>query len=54
MNSLENPMLLVVNDEIHCTFKYHPNDDEILDELVGRKIEVLIIGYGNNCQNSCF
>ena len=54
IHSLENPQLPVVNDEIHCTFKYHPNDDEIFDELVGKEIEVLIIGYGNDGQNSGF
>ena len=54
IHSLENPKLDVVNDEIHCTFKYHPNINEIFDELVGQEIEVLIIGYGNNGQNSGF
>lgn len=51
---LEKPRLDVVNDEIHCTFKYHPNNEEIFDELVGQEIEVLIVGYGNDGKNSGF
>ena len=54
INSLENPRLPVINDEIHCTFKYHPSDEEIFDDLVGREVEVLIVGYGNDGQNSGF
>lgn len=54
IHSLENPQLDVVNDEIHCTFKYHPDDDEIFDELCGQEVDVLIIGYGNDGQNSGF
>ena len=54
IHSLEKEQLPVINDEIHCTFKYHPNTDEIFDELVGAEIDVLIIGYGNDGQNSGF
>ncbi len=54
IHSLENPKLPVINDEIHCTFKYHPLSEEIFDELVGKEIEVLIVGYGNDGQNSGF
>ena len=54
IHSLENPKLPVINDEIHCTFKYHPHIEEIFDELVGKEIEVLIVGYGNDGQNSGF
>ena len=54
IHSLEKERLPLVNDEIHCTFKYHPQEDEIFDELVGQEIEVLITGYGNNGKNSGF
>ena len=37
IHSLETEKLAKVNDEIHCTFKYHPNEEEIFDELVGKK-----------------
>lgn len=42
------------NDEIHCTFKYHPVDNEIFNEIVGEYFEVYLIGYGNDGQNSGF
>lgn len=54
IHSLEKEKLPITNDEIHCTFKYHPKDDEIFDELVGKEIEVLLIGYGCNGKNSGF
>lgn len=54
IHMLEKPKLPVVNDEIHCTFKYHPSEEEIFDELVGKDIDVLIVGYGNDGQNSGF
>lgn len=54
IHSLEEVHLPVINDEIHCTFKYHPSEDEIFDELVGREIEVLIVGYGCDGKNSGF
>ena len=54
IHSLESSKLEKVNDEIHCTFKYHPSDDEIFNELVGKTFEVFLIGYGNNGENSGF
>ena len=54
IHSLEKNHLPIVNDEIHCTFKYHPEEDEIFDELVGSEIEVIIIGYGCDGNNSGF
>ena len=54
VHSLEKQKLAKVNDEIHCTFKYHPNNDEIFNEIVGQSFEVYIIGYGNDGQNSGF
>ena len=54
IHSLEKDPLPVVNDEIHCTFNYHPKTDEIFNNLVGKEIEVSLIGYANDGQNSGF
>ncbi len=54
IHSLETEKLSIVNDEIHCTFKYHPNEEEVFDELVGKSFEVFLIGYGNDGMNSGF
>lgn len=54
IHSLENERLPIENDKLHCTFKYHPKDDEILNELVGKEIEVFLIGYASDGQNSGF
>lgn len=54
IHQLERNRLPIVNDEIHCTFKYHPKEDEIFDELVGKEIEVSIVGYGCDGKNSGF
>ena len=54
IHSLEKVRLPIVNDEIHCTFKYHPNEKEIFDNLVGKEFEVLLIGYGCDGNNSGF
>lgn len=42
------------NDEIHCTFKYKPKDDELFEELVGQEVEVFLVGYGCDGKNSGF
>lgn len=54
IHSLEKEKLARVNDEIHCTFKYHPNNNEIFNEIVGQVFEVYLVGYGNDGQNSGF
>ena len=54
IHSLETEKLARVNDEIHCTFKYHPTTDEVFNDIVGRTFEVYLIGYGNDGQNSGF
>lgn len=54
LHSLETKTLPRTNDEIHCTFKYHPNNDEIFDEIVGKTFEIYLVGYGNDGQNSGF
>lgn len=54
IHSLESEKLAIVNDEIHCTFKYHPSNNEIFNDIVGKTFEVYLIGYGNDGQNSGF
>lgn len=54
IHSLEKNCLSIVNDKIHCTFKYHPLENEIFDELVGKEIEVLVVGYACDGKNSGF
>ena len=54
LRSLETNKLDVVNDEMHCTFKYRPNNEEIFNELVGKSFDVYVIGYGNDGMNSGF
>ena len=54
IHSLEANKLARVNDEIHCTFKYHPNNNEIFNEIVGKYFEVYLIGYANDSKNSGF
>ena len=54
IHSLETEKLAKVNDEIHCTFKYHPNEEEVFNDIVGKKFEVFLIGYGNDGMNSGF
>lgn len=47
IRKLEKRPLAIPINEIHCTFKFRPRDDEIFDELVGKEIE-LSISDGNN------
>lgn len=54
IHSLEEDTLDVVNDEIHCTFKYHPANDEIFNEIVGKYFDVYLVGYANGGKNSGF
>lgn len=54
IHSLETKKLDKINDEIHCTFKYHPNEEEIFNEIVGKSFDILLIGYGNDGINSGF
>lgn len=51
---LEGKKLARVNDKIHCTFKYHPNDLEIFNEIVGQYFDLYLVGYGNDGKNSGF
>lgn len=54
IRKLEKRPLAIPINEVHCTFKFRPRDDEIFDELVGKEIELSIIGYGCNGNNSGF
>ena len=52
--SLDKNRLPIINDEIHCTFKVKPTNDELLDELLEKDIEIELIGYGSDGKNSGF
>lgn len=54
IQQLEENKLDRVNDEIHLTLKYKPNDDEVFNEIVGKEFELYLIGYGNNGTNAGF
>ena len=54
IQSVETNKLDKINDEIHCTFKYHPSDNEIFNDIVGKYFEIYLIGYGNDGHNSGF
>lgn len=54
IHSLEERKLAKINDELHCTFKYHPTSDKVFNDIVGQTFEVLLTGYGNDGQNSGF
>ena len=50
----EKVHLPIINDEIHCTFKYKPNEKEIFNELVNKVYNVKLISYGYSENNSGF
>lgn len=52
--SLEKTKLDMINDEIHCTFKYRPTEEELHDKLVGKYFDVILLGYGCDGKNSGF
>lgn len=54
IHMLEEKQLPRVNDEIHCTFKYHPNNNEIFNSIVGKTFDVYLTGYANDELNSGF
>ena len=52
--SLEKKHLGLVNDKLHCTFKYHPTEKELFNNLVGEYFDIYLVGYGNDNRNSAF
>ena len=52
--SLEKKNLGIINDRLHCTFKYHPTKEEIFNNLVGEYFDLYLIGYGSDNKNSAF
>ena len=54
IHRLEENKLDRVNDEIHLTLKYKPNDNEIFNDIVGQEFDMYLIGYGNDGNNSGF
>ena len=39
---------------LHCTFKYKPDNDEIFNDIVGKRFEIELLGYGSDGKNSGF
>ncbi len=54
IKSMQPTKLEKTNDEIHCTFKYLPKNEELIDDIVGQEVEVFLIGYGCDGNNSGF
>lgn len=54
IKSLEVNSLDCLNDLLHCTFKYHPSEYQLFNEIVGQSFEIYLIGYGNDGNNSGF
>ncbi len=52
--SLEKKHLGLVNDKLHCTFKYHPTEKELFNNLVGEYFDIYLVCYGNDNRNSAF
>ena len=50
----EKKHLPIINDKIHCTFKFKPKNDEIFNELVNKSFNIKLISYGYNKDNSGF
>lgn len=38
----EKEQLEIINDEIHCTFRYHPDKDEIFNDIVGEYFDIYL------------
>lgn len=54
IESLEkNPLEQKVKN-MHCTFKFRPNKEELCPELLGQEFELFLIGYGCDGKNSGF
>ncbi len=56
LQNIEKTFLGTLNDELHCTFKYKPSEEEIkkFNNIVGQKIECYIYAYGCNGKHSRF
>ena len=54
IHSQEITQLQKIYRPLHITFKFRPKREEVFDDLVGSEIQVLIVGYGCDGQNSGF
>ena len=54
IKELEVNKLARVNDEMHLTLKYKPEQNEIFNELINKEFELLLIAYGNDGINAGF
>ena len=54
---MQNQKLPIIPNNMHCTFKYEPNDEEIekfSKKLLGKKVNLQVVGYGSDGKNSGF
>lgn len=44
------------NEFLHCTFKFKPSENEIneFNKILGKNVELALLGYGSNDKNSGF
>lgn len=52
ISSLDVNKLEEVPDDFHVTFRYLPNDDERVNDAIGKWFTLKIVGYQNNGKNS--
>ena len=52
ISKLDTKKLDIVPDYFHVTFRYLPNNDERINDVVGKEFELKIIGIANNGKNS--
>ena len=50
----EKQRLEFLPNNFHCTFAFRPNEIELFNQFVGQNVDVSLIGYGNNNENSGF
>ena len=54
IKSLEREPLPITNDILHCTLKYHPKENELFPEIIGKEFTIKLTGYASNGKNSGF
>ncbi len=54
IRTLEKEQLTMKVRNLHCTFNYRPSDNDVFDDIVGEEIELMLVGYGCDGNNSGF
>lgn len=54
IQSYEQNFLGNVHECIHCTFIYKPDNDHLYEELLNKEIDIYLVSYGSNKNNSGF